>query len=124
MPTVTRILDARAMARVLQRVATEIVERSQGADDLLLIGIQRRGGDLGPRRARGSGGRQGTRAGRRGCRGLGARWMSPAPSAAPLGKDLIGLEYLTADQIRLILDTAEPFKEVSERSIKKVPALR
>ena len=41
-----------------------------------------------------------------------------------LGKDLVGLEGLTAGQIRLILDTAEPFKEVSERAIKKVPALR
>ncbi|MFI5235485.1 MAG: aspartate carbamoyltransferase catalytic subunit [Gemmatimonadales bacterium] len=41
-----------------------------------------------------------------------------------LGKDLTGLEPLSADQIRLILDTAEPFKEVSERQIKKVPALR
>jgi aspartate carbamoyltransferase catalytic subunit len=41
-----------------------------------------------------------------------------------LGKDLLGLEHLTAEQIRLILDTAEPFKEVSERAIKKVPALR
>ena len=45
-------------------------------------------------------------------------------TAAPLGKDLVGLEPLSADQIRMILDTAEPFKEVSERSIKKVPALR
>ncbi len=45
-------------------------------------------------------------------------------AAAALGKDLTGLEYLTPDQIRLILDTAEPFKEVSERPIKKVPALR
>ncbi|MBL8986456.1 MAG: aspartate carbamoyltransferase catalytic subunit [Gemmatimonadetes bacterium] len=43
---------------------------------------------------------------------------------APLGKDLVALEPLSADQIRMILDTAEPFKEVSERSIKKVPALR
>jgi aspartate carbamoyltransferase catalytic subunit len=43
---------------------------------------------------------------------------------AALGKDLVGLEGLSADQIRLILDTAEPFKEVSERPIKKVPALR
>jgi len=43
---------------------------------------------------------------------------------AALGKDLVGLEHLSADQIRLILDTAEPFKEVSERLIKKVPALR
>ena len=43
---------------------------------------------------------------------------------AALGKDLIGLEHLSAEQIELILDTAEPFKEVSERPIKKVPALR
>jgi aspartate carbamoyltransferase catalytic subunit len=43
---------------------------------------------------------------------------------AALGKDLVGLEYLSRDQIQLILDTAEPFKEVSERPIKKVPALR
>jgi aspartate carbamoyltransferase catalytic subunit len=45
-------------------------------------------------------------------------------SPAALGKDLIGLEQLSADQLRLILDTAERFKEVSERPIKKVPALR
>ncbi|MEO7456501.1 MAG: aspartate carbamoyltransferase, partial [Gemmatimonadaceae bacterium] len=42
----------------------------------------------------------------------------------PLGKDLLGLEDLTAGQIQLILDTAEPFKEISERAIKKVPTLR
>jgi len=41
-----------------------------------------------------------------------------------LGKDLVGLEALSRGQIQLILDTAEPFKEVSERPIKKVPALR
>jgi aspartate carbamoyltransferase catalytic subunit len=41
-----------------------------------------------------------------------------------LGKDLVGLESLTREQITAILDTAEPFKEVSERPIKKVPALR
>ena len=40
------------------------------------------------------------------------------------GKDLLGLEHLSADAIRLILDTAEPFKEISERAIKKVPVLR
>jgi len=45
--------------------------------------------------------------------------VSPA-----LGKDLLGLEPLSADDIRLILDTAEPFKEISERAIKKVPVLR
>jgi aspartate carbamoyltransferase catalytic subunit len=43
---------------------------------------------------------------------------------APLGKDLLGLASLSAEQIRLILDTAEPFKEISERQIKKVPTLR
>jgi aspartate carbamoyltransferase catalytic subunit len=42
----------------------------------------------------------------------------------PLGKDLLGLEPLSGEQIRLILDTAEPFKEISERAIKKVPTLR
>ncbi|HEY9429376.1 MAG TPA: aspartate carbamoyltransferase catalytic subunit [Gemmatimonadaceae bacterium] len=41
-----------------------------------------------------------------------------------LGKDLLALEPLTPEQIRLILDPAEPFKEISERAIKKVPALR
>ena len=41
-----------------------------------------------------------------------------------LGKDLVGLEALSAEQIRTILDTAEPFKEISERRIKKVPVLR
>ena len=41
-----------------------------------------------------------------------------------LGKDLVGLAPLSPEQILLILDTAEPFKDVSERPIKKVPALR
>jgi aspartate carbamoyltransferase catalytic subunit len=44
--------------------------------------------------------------------------------SSPLGKDLLGLEPLSADQIKRILDTAEPFKEISERAIKKVPTLR
>ncbi len=39
-------------------------------------------------------------------------------------KHLLGLEGWTADEIHLILDTAESFKEVSERRVKKVPALR
>jgi aspartate carbamoyltransferase catalytic subunit len=39
-------------------------------------------------------------------------------------KDLLGLEYLTQEEIELILDTADSFKEVSTREIKKVPALR
>jgi aspartate carbamoyltransferase catalytic subunit len=41
-----------------------------------------------------------------------------------LGKDLLALEPLTGEQIRLVLDTAEPLKEISERAIKKVPTLR
>jgi aspartate carbamoyltransferase catalytic subunit len=45
-------------------------------------------------------------------------------ATAGFGKDLVGLEPLTGDQIRTILDTAEPFKEISERRIKKVPVLR
>jgi len=39
-------------------------------------------------------------------------------------KHLLGLEELAADEIRTILDTADTFKEISERPIKKVPALR
>lgn len=46
------------------------------------------------------------------------------PAAPYLGKDLIGLEHLSSEQITGILDTAEPFKEISERAIKKVPVLR
>jgi aspartate carbamoyltransferase catalytic subunit len=46
------------------------------------------------------------------------------PRAPYLGKDLLGLEDLTREQIVGILDTAEPFKEISERRIKKVPVLR
>lgn len=44
--------------------------------------------------------------------------------SGPLGKDLLGLAPLSADQIRLVLDTAVPFREISERQIKKVPTLR
>ncbi|RKY32232.1 MAG: aspartate carbamoyltransferase [Candidatus Omnitrophota bacterium] len=39
-------------------------------------------------------------------------------------KDLLGLEDLSKDELELILSTAESFKEVSTREIKKVPALR
>ncbi len=39
-------------------------------------------------------------------------------------KDLLGLEELTAEEINFILDTAESFKEISLRAIKKVPTLR
>lgn len=39
-------------------------------------------------------------------------------------KDLLGLEELSANEIELILNTAESFKEISDRSIKKVPTLR
>ena len=51
--------------------------------------------------------------------------MSHSAADAPgLGKDLVGIEHLSARQIHNILDTAEPFKEISERRIKKVPTLR
>jgi len=39
-------------------------------------------------------------------------------------KDLLGLEDLSKEEIELILSTADSFKEVSTREIKKVPALR
>jgi aspartate carbamoyltransferase catalytic subunit len=39
-------------------------------------------------------------------------------------KDLVSINQLSSDDISLILDMAESFKEVSERPIKKVPTLR
>jgi aspartate carbamoyltransferase catalytic subunit len=45
-------------------------------------------------------------------------------NAPYLGKDLLGLEELSREQITALLDTAEAFKEISNRPIKKVPVLR
>src|ERR687883_791622 len=39
-------------------------------------------------------------------------------------KDLLGLRELSADEINFVLETADAFKEVGTREIKKVPALR
>lgn len=39
-------------------------------------------------------------------------------------KHILGIEELSAGDIGFILDTAESFKEISQRSIKKVPTLR
>jgi pyrimidine operon attenuation protein/uracil phosphoribosyltransferase len=43
------ILDARAMDRMLRRMADEIVEVNEGTDDLIIVGIQRRGVQLAAR---------------------------------------------------------------------------
>ena len=56
-----------------------------------------------------------------------SRRTSPADPARPpvwTRKDLVGLDELSVGEIVHVLDTAESFKEVSTRSIKKVPALR
>jgi aspartate carbamoyltransferase catalytic subunit len=39
-------------------------------------------------------------------------------------RNLLGLEHVSPEEIQLMLDTAESFREVSEREIPKVPALR
>ena len=39
-------------------------------------------------------------------------------------KDILDIESLTVDEIKFVLDTADGLKEISERSIKKVPTLR
>jgi aspartate carbamoyltransferase catalytic subunit len=39
-------------------------------------------------------------------------------------KDLLGLRELCADEINLVLETTDAFKQVGTREIKKVPALR
>lgn len=48
----TTLLDARALARALQRMAVEILELAHGTADLVLVGIQRRGVELAERLAR------------------------------------------------------------------------
>ena len=39
-------------------------------------------------------------------------------------KDILDMDSLSVDEITMILDTADRMKEISERSIKKVPTLR
>src|SRR2546427_4592397 len=39
-------------------------------------------------------------------------------------KDLLGIQDLAVEEINLVLETAESFKEVTGREIKKVPTLR
>ena len=51
--------------------------------------------------------------------------IEPAiPPAAWTRKDLLGIAELSPQEIELVLDTAESFREVAERPIKKVPTLR
>jgi pyrimidine operon attenuation protein/uracil phosphoribosyltransferase len=51
-PDRSTILDARALSRALQHMAVAIVELAHGTDDLVLIGIQRRGVELAERIAK------------------------------------------------------------------------
>jgi len=46
------LLDARALTRALQRMAVEILELAESPQDLVLVGIQRRGVELAERLAR------------------------------------------------------------------------
>src|SRR3954454_1534316 len=39
-------------------------------------------------------------------------------------KDLLGLRELSVDEIMLVLDTADAFKQLGTREVKKVPALQ
>src|SRR6185436_3479256 len=43
------VLDARGVDRTLRRMAAEIVELNDGTDDLVIVGIQRRGVQLAAR---------------------------------------------------------------------------
>jgi aspartate carbamoyltransferase catalytic subunit len=49
---------------------------------------------------------------------------SEAVAAGLRSRHLLGIDGLAADEISLILDTAEAMKEIGERPIKKVPTLR
>src|SRR5690349_12789085 len=49
---------------------------------------------------------------------------TPTATATLKSRHLLGIAGLDADEISLILDTSEAMKEVGNRPIKKVPALR
>ena len=53
-----------------------------------------------------------------------ARAERAAPAVTWTRKDLLSLEELSRAEIELLLATAESFKEVSAREVKKVPSLR
>src|ERR1051325_4808504 len=48
-PKQSIVLDARAFDRTLRRMADEIVELNEGTEDLIIVGIQRRGVQLAAR---------------------------------------------------------------------------
>jgi len=50
--------------------------------------------------------------------------MSAAPKTFFTRKDLLGTRELSPEEITHVLDTAESFREISRREIKKVPTLR
>ncbi len=50
--------------------------------------------------------------------------MTPVVPLRWTRKDLLGIAELSPAEIELILDTADSFAEIGERSIKKVPTLR
>jgi aspartate carbamoyltransferase catalytic subunit len=49
---------------------------------------------------------------------------TPAAAVTLKSRHLLGIDGLDADEISLILDTAEAMKEIGGRAIKKVPTLR
>ncbi len=54
------LLDAEAIARVLNRISAQVVELAGGTDTLVLVGIQRRGAELAERLAKMIAEREGT----------------------------------------------------------------
>ena len=49
--------------------------------------------------------------------------MAAAKNVIWTKKDLLGMEYLTKEEIELILDNAKSFKEVLARPLRKVPTI-
>ena len=54
----------------------------------------------------------------------GGQPVSGAEPSGPFRRHLLGLEGVSAQEIELILETAQNLKEISRRPIKKVPTLR
>src|SRR3989442_903628 len=123
------IMDAEAIRRALRRIAHEIIEQNADLRSVVLAGIPLRGVEIARRLAELI--REvakidietGTIDVAMHRDDVGTRAELPVVHASKLPLPL-GLRELSPEEINFILETADAFKQVGTREIKKVPALR
>jgi pyrimidine operon attenuation protein/uracil phosphoribosyltransferase len=102
----TTLLDAKAMDRTLRRMADEILELNDGAESLVLVGIQRRGVQLADRIARLIEEREGSGPARRGALDItlyrdDLQTVGPRPVVGPtnIPGDMDGARVVIVDDV-------------------------